>query len=572
MLLDSPTGLSLIFLLLFPGTGADAKANHHPRLAIGSHIAAELREAIHSKLGLTGCAGVATNKLLAKLVSGTFKPNQQTVLLQENIGDIMGCLSGLRKVPGVGHQTAKRLQALGLMSVKDLQVYPLSDLAREFGGATAQRLKNLALGIDDSAVTPTGAPQAYRNFDMGIIICSLSTGNTEDAVCQLVPLAMKLFHKVVDCSAAFHLTLINVCFSNLQSRGPAVSRKGAITSFLTQSVSPRKSQQSLHGFGWEHSSICAVEENHEASCSTERINPDKTKPPPNVDPEVFKLLPEEIQKELLSPAYLNSLLTHSVSEDPHMLKNKLSENDSALKADPSSVNHQWPAGIHITHAENIMEQDMSSLSRSSDCNFPGNVDPEVFSELPPDIQKELISDWKQQKLILKTPSSRKTGKGSISKSKDRKAEGRSSQSNNLFKYTDSKFNRKFTTTVGIDFREKRVVSAVEEETCFSFCLSPYIIYTSSRTGADGTSERNFRVHLQLWDTAGQERFRSLTTAFFRDAMGFLLMFDLTNQQSFLNANAYCDNPDVVLVGTKADLKDTRNVNSREARELADRYG
>lgn len=69
-------------------------------MALGSHVAAELRDAVHSKLGLTGCAGVATSKLLAKLVSGTFKPNQQTTLLPENVGDIMGSLSGLRKVPG----------------------------------------------------------------------------------------------------------------------------------------------------------------------------------------------------------------------------------------------------------------------------------------------------------------------------------------------------------------------------------------------------------------------------------------------------------------------------------------
>ncbi|XP_054628313.1 ras-related protein Rab-27B-like [Dunckerocampus dactyliophorus] len=131
----------------------------------------------------------------------------------------------------------------------------------------------------------------------------------------------------------------------------------------------------------------------------------------------------------------------------------------------------------------------------------------------------------------------------------------------LYRYTDNKFNRKFTTTVGIDFREKR------------------LMYTGAN--ADGATEKNFRVHLQLWDTAGQERFRSLTTAFFRDAMGFLLMFDLTNQQSFLNvrnwmsqlqANAYCDSPDIVLVGTKADLRSMRSVQSRQARDLADRYG
>nr|XP_061811525.1 ras-related protein Rab-27B-like [Nerophis lumbriciformis] len=131
----------------------------------------------------------------------------------------------------------------------------------------------------------------------------------------------------------------------------------------------------------------------------------------------------------------------------------------------------------------------------------------------------------------------------------------------LYRYTDNKFSRKFTSTVGIDFREKR------------------LMYTG--TNADGATEKNFRVHLQLWDTAGQERFRSLTTAFFRDAMGFLLMFDLTSHQSFLNvrnwmsqlqANAYCDNPDVVLVGTKGDLRNIRDVHTRQARDMADKYG
>ncbi|XP_046723333.1 ras-related protein Rab-27B isoform X1 [Silurus meridionalis] len=131
----------------------------------------------------------------------------------------------------------------------------------------------------------------------------------------------------------------------------------------------------------------------------------------------------------------------------------------------------------------------------------------------------------------------------------------------LYRYTDNKFNPKFITTVGIDFREKRVVY--------------------STNSSNGTTGKTFKVHLQLWDTAGQERFRSLTTAFFRDAMGFLLMFDLTSQQSFLNvrnwmsqlqANAYCENPDIVLIGNKADLADQREVQEKQAKELADKYG
>lgn len=131
----------------------------------------------------------------------------------------------------------------------------------------------------------------------------------------------------------------------------------------------------------------------------------------------------------------------------------------------------------------------------------------------------------------------------------------------LYQYTEKKFNPKFVTTVGIDFREKRLVHHVGS--------------------SNGKTGNPFRIHLQLWDTAGQERFRSLTTAFFRDAMGFLLVFDLTSQQSFLNvrnwisqlqANAYCENPDVVLIGNKADLSDQREVEEKQAKELADKYG
>ncbi|KAJ8249344.1 hypothetical protein GJAV_G00233780 [Gymnothorax javanicus] len=131
----------------------------------------------------------------------------------------------------------------------------------------------------------------------------------------------------------------------------------------------------------------------------------------------------------------------------------------------------------------------------------------------------------------------------------------------LYQYTDGKFNSKFITTVGIDFREKRVD------------------YKSS--GSESAAGGKQRIHLQLWDTAGQERFRSLTTAFFRDAMGFLLLFDLTSEQSFLNVrnwmsqlqmHAYCENPDIVLCGNKFDLQEQREVKEQEARELAEKYG
>lgn len=63
-------------------------------------MAAEMREAMRDRLGLTGCAGVASNKLLAKLVSGVFKPNQQTVLLPESSQDLIHSLKHIKEMPG----------------------------------------------------------------------------------------------------------------------------------------------------------------------------------------------------------------------------------------------------------------------------------------------------------------------------------------------------------------------------------------------------------------------------------------------------------------------------------------
>lgn len=131
----------------------------------------------------------------------------------------------------------------------------------------------------------------------------------------------------------------------------------------------------------------------------------------------------------------------------------------------------------------------------------------------------------------------------------------------LFQYTDGSFQTKFISTVGIDFKEKRIIHKPNLEEGVS-------------------SRRSQRCHLQLWDTAGQERFRSLTTAFYRDAMGFILVFDLTNEQSFLNIrnwvqqlqiHAYCENPDIVLCGNKCDLE-SRVIPEEEARNLAEKLG
>jgi small GTP-binding protein len=84
------------------------------------------------------------------------------------------------------------------------------------------------------------------------------------------------------------------------------------------------------------------------------------------------------------------------------------------------------------------------------------------------------------------------------------------------------------------------------------------------------------VKLQIWDTAGQERFRSIAKAYFRSAVGVILVFDLSERRSFDELNQWlndvhslCDpNAEVTVVGNKCDLVDSRTVTTTEAENFA----
>ncbi|MBA0660869.1 hypothetical protein Goklo_012816, partial [Gossypium klotzschianum] len=90
-----------------------------------------------------------------------------------------------------------------------------------------------------------------------------------------------------------------------------------------------------------------------------------------------------------------------------------------------------------------------------------------------------------------------------------------------------------------------------------------------------------RIKLQIWDTAGQERFRTITTAYYRGAMGILLVYDVTDESSFNNIRNWIrnieqhasDNVNKILVGNKADMDESkRAVPTSKGQALADEYG
>ncbi|KAJ2256158.1 GTP-binding protein [Coemansia sp. RSA 454] len=119
----------------------------------------------------------------------------------------------------------------------------------------------------------------------------------------------------------------------------------------------------------------------------------------------------------------------------------------------------------------------------------------------------------------------------------------------LLRFSDDQFTPSFITTIGIDFK----IRTIE---------------------LDGK-----RIKLQIWDTAGQERFRTITTAYYRGAMGILLVYDVTDERSFNNIENWYMNVEQhasegvnkILIGNKCDIEERRVVSRDMGQALANKF-
>uniref|UniRef100_A0A182XVI2 Uncharacterized protein n=1 Tax=Anopheles stephensi TaxID=30069 RepID=A0A182XVI2_ANOST len=131
------------------------------RLILATHLAKDIRDSIFKELGLRCCAGIAHNKLLAKLVGAVNKQNKQTVLLPTHGSSFVASLGSVRSLTGIGEKTAQTLaDCCNVSTVTDLQYVELDRLTKHLGYEQAVRLKQLAFGRDDSAVRQTGKPKS----------------------------------------------------------------------------------------------------------------------------------------------------------------------------------------------------------------------------------------------------------------------------------------------------------------------------------------------------------------------------------------------------------------------------
>ncbi|XP_061356844.1 ras-related protein RABA5d-like [Gastrolobium bilobum] len=88
------------------------------------------------------------------------------------------------------------------------------------------------------------------------------------------------------------------------------------------------------------------------------------------------------------------------------------------------------------------------------------------------------------------------------------------------------------------------------------------------------------VKAQIWDTAGQERFRAVTSAYYRGAVGALIVYDISRRSTFDSIKRWLEELDTqndstiarMLVGNKCDLENLRDVSTEEGKSLAEREG
>ncbi|CAC5381424.1 RAB11B [Mytilus coruscus] len=121
------------------------------------------------------------------------------------------------------------------------------------------------------------------------------------------------------------------------------------------------------------------------------------------------------------------------------------------------------------------------------------------------------------------------------------------KTNLLSRYTRNEFDAESKTTIGVEFSTRNMV--IKGKT----------------------------IRAQIWDTAGQERYRAITSVYYRQAVGALVVYDITKRHTFENLQKWLSelqqhadpNVCVIIVGNKTDLREQRTVTHEEGRAFAD---
>ncbi|GAB0087647.1 DNA polymerase iota [Sergentomyia squamirostris] len=420
------------------------------RLAEGTALAREIREALHAELGLTSCAGIAHNKLLAKLVGSVNKPNNQTVLIPNCAATFLADLEKVRKVTGVGQKTESLLAEIGIKTIRELQDIDMEQLKRKFGHETATKLKDLSLGRDNLPVRASGKPKTIGLEDscraisvkqdveekFSVLLVRLvnqvvddgripvaikmtlrkfdstkKTSHRETKQANILPsffklrpdgklnlvegghekllkIVMRLFERLIDLRQPFNITLLGLAFSKFQERKFGTC---SIANFLI-----KKSDLEVQSV---------------TSLTSDGVNVS----PPVRDaafPRYVNASPVAMDHDH-HDNFSDASVASDVSSEPELEPSPKKTRIGLLipkrpcrprqeTMDTSSPSKLRVADLRLnsldsppppTSLTTALESSPTTPEITPEPTLPNCVDPQVFKALPPDVQGELIASW-----------------------------------------------------------------------------------------------------------------------------------------------------------------------------------
>lgn len=451
------------------------------RMVAGALVAKKLRQRIFETTGITCCAGVAHNKLLAKLVSGYHKPNQQTVLFPWMVHCLMSSLHSAKSIPGIGSSTFKVLEELGISTLKDLQGSSLALLQISFDEETSKKLKDLSFGIDEAPVRRSGRPQSIgledafrkvssiaevrlkystllerllkllkedgripaslrvcvRKFDpakkfghresrQAPVSSSLFASGVqnvgENTRALLQEQVMGLFHKMVDTSKPYHLTLLAVGFNKLTER--AAEEKSISRFFLKRKRSEAEDEGTTKVLNDDpkHAKLLSTESvssganvhgsessSGEAHCSMygggagDRESPENKQDKktllsdyPSVTTETKPLEISRVtaSKEICHDNFVGVKASPKESWDAKSERKNVDTSDDDESDESSSSCESSPDPKHDLARSRPRENTHSPAQSNTLRVPPPGTDAEVFKALPPEIQDEILNTYK----------------------------------------------------------------------------------------------------------------------------------------------------------------------------------
>lgn len=437
------------------------------RIIIGTHLADEIRSKLFTELQITSCAGIAHNKLLAKLVGSQNKPNKQTALPPICSTTFLASLGSLKNIPGIGQKTESNLNEIGLQTVQELQDCDLEILHKKFGYETACKLKDMCFGRDYSAVRPSGRPKTigledsckaislktdvedkFRVLLMRLINQVMEDGRIPIAIkiilrkfdsikktshretkqCNILPslfrqlkdgkillaegghnkllkIIMRLFERSVDMKQPFNITLLGLAFSKFQEQRKTGSC--SIANFLIKKSDVEV--QSITSLSNEGSSLSSRYEQRRFVCSSPCSMDYEQQSDASICSDFSESEVEPSPKKTRIGLLIAKRRCFSPS-DPMDIASPSKLRVGDLRLNSRDSDRDSPV---LGMASGILKSNDCSTSNSNNnmenISCPAGVDPNVFKELPVEVQNELLTSWR-------TPTTTNSSKSTLTNS------------------------------------------------------------------------------------------------------------------------------------------------------------